>query len=331
MARVGIIGAGLSGLIVARALSTGHDVVVFEKSRGAGGRMATRYAGDFEFDHGTQFFTARSARFREFLAPLVEAGHVAAWEARFAEMSGPEMTATRRWDNEYPHFVGAPRMNVIGKHLAEGLDVRRESRVSAIARTSDGWALTVVDAAGVKEVVVDSLVVTAPLAQALELLPEEPALASAAGSREMLGCYALMLGFDASPALPFDAALVRNADVSWMSVNSSKPGRAAAPTVVVHATNRWAEAHMDMPLESVRAHMVAEASRVADVDLSVAVHQEVQRWRYANAPKASDDATFFIDAARRLGVAGDWWIRGRVEAAFTSGEGLAKALAATLV
>jgi predicted NAD/FAD-dependent oxidoreductase len=45
--RIAIIGAGLSGLILARALSQHASVNVFEKARGVGGRMSTRYA-----DHG---------------------------------------------------------------------------------------------------------------------------------------------------------------------------------------------------------------------------------------------------------------------------------------
>ena len=60
---IAIIGAGLSGLIAARELAKNNDVTIFEKARGVGGRMATRRANNlkfdgFNFDHGTQYFTA---------------------------------------------------------------------------------------------------------------------------------------------------------------------------------------------------------------------------------------------------------------------------------
>ena len=84
MTRVAVIGAGLSGLVAAGQLRKCSDVEVFEKSRGFGGRMATRYGADFEFDHGAQFFTARSAAFKDFLEPLVAHEIVACWHARFA-------------------------------------------------------------------------------------------------------------------------------------------------------------------------------------------------------------------------------------------------------
>ncbi|MFN3164316.1 MAG: FAD-dependent oxidoreductase, partial [Pseudohongiellaceae bacterium] len=65
---IAIVGAGLAGIAAARQLAPLADVTVFEKSRGPGGRMATRRAGDFQFDHGAQFFTARTESFRSLLA-----------------------------------------------------------------------------------------------------------------------------------------------------------------------------------------------------------------------------------------------------------------------
>jgi predicted NAD/FAD-dependent oxidoreductase len=83
---IAVVGAGLPGLVAARQLQAFADVTVFEKSRGAGGRMATRYAGEFKFDHGAQFFTARTTAFRDFLEPLLSEGVIADWPARFAEL-----------------------------------------------------------------------------------------------------------------------------------------------------------------------------------------------------------------------------------------------------
>ena len=86
MKRIAIIGAGLSGLVLARRLDEVAEVTIFEKSRGVGGRMATRYADDYEFDHGAQFFTARTPAFREFLQPLIRDQVVANWAPKFEEL-----------------------------------------------------------------------------------------------------------------------------------------------------------------------------------------------------------------------------------------------------
>ncbi len=62
-----IIGAGISGLSAAQALSQQNQknlkIAVLEKSRGPGGRMATRRMDGFQFNHGAPSFTLESADF----------------------------------------------------------------------------------------------------------------------------------------------------------------------------------------------------------------------------------------------------------------------------
>ena len=59
IADVLIVGAGMSGMAAASDLvRAGRKVLVVDKGRGIGGRMATRRVGDAVFDHGAQFITA---------------------------------------------------------------------------------------------------------------------------------------------------------------------------------------------------------------------------------------------------------------------------------
>ena len=327
MARVAIIGAGLAGLTVARQLDRKAGITIFEKSRGVGGRMATRYDADFEFDHGAQFFTARTPQFRQFLGPLIDAGVVANWPASFVELRGSTVTAARRWDDDYPHFVGAPRMNEIGKYLARGLDVRLQTRVGAIEKSALGWQLW--SESGAELGCFDWVVLTAPAAQAAALGEHIPNLDAACAAATMHACFALLLGFEERLALDWDAALVRESDISWISVNGSKPGRSNRMTLVAHSTNAWADAHVDQDAGDVQEHLVGQLARVLPVDVSGAVVTRLHRWRYANLDRRRGPA-FFLDRISRAAACGDWFIRGRVEAAFTSGFALARELESIL-
>jgi renalase len=80
--KIAIIGAGMAGLSAATHLvENGHSVTVFEKSRGIGGRMSTRREGDFEFDHGAQYFTVRNDQFFSAIMEWEKMGIASLWEA----------------------------------------------------------------------------------------------------------------------------------------------------------------------------------------------------------------------------------------------------------
>ncbi|MEO1202660.1 MAG: FAD-dependent oxidoreductase, partial [Pseudomonadota bacterium] len=239
--------------------------------------------------------------------------------ARFAEISGTEISAERPWTEEYPHYVGVPGMNAVGKHLAADVDVRYGTKIESLERQASTWSLDLGED-GTRDGF-DWVIVTAPAAQTAGLLPQQSSLTATASAKEMKSCFALMLGFNDDPGLVFDAALVRGRDISWISVNSSKPGRDGKAAMVVHATNAWADANLERPLEEVRGHMLDEVRLATGIDASSAAHVDVQRWRYANIDK-QDPAATQIDADARLAVCGDWLIRGRVESAFLSAEQL---------
>jgi len=284
--------------------------------------MATRRAGPFEFDHGAQFFTAQTRAFHAFIEPLLNAGVVADWPARFAELQRDRIVATRRWGGDNPHYVGFPAMNAVGKALASGLDIRLGTAVHTLAQDGARWQLFDDGQRLLGEF--DWLVVTAPAEQAAELLASTSIGAAAANVR-MQACYALLLGFDTPVDLPWQTAIVRDADISWISVNNSKPGRPESFSVVVHSTNAWANAHMDRDSEAVQRHLAGEFTTVTGIDIGAASFVDLHRWRYANADRHDGDL-YALDTGQRLAACGDWFVKGRVESAFTSASALAGAL-----
>jgi len=81
-----IIGGGMAGLSAASALAaTGARIIVLDKGRGPGGRMAARrveIAGEqVSFDHGAQYFTARDPDFQAEVALWEQADVAARWPA----------------------------------------------------------------------------------------------------------------------------------------------------------------------------------------------------------------------------------------------------------
>lgn len=324
MKSIAIIGAGLAGLVAARELSNIANVAVFEKSRGLGGRMATRRADPFAFDHGAQYFSAKSDAFKQFLAPYEAQGVVSDWQPKLVEISAAGKTNRER---KHPSYVANPGMSSLAKALAANIEISTACQIAEVSLHDGIWLLR--DQDGERHGPFDWVVTAVPSHQAASLLPSSFAHHNAIARVKIEACFSLMLGFFKPISLGFDGAFAEDEVVGWISVNSSKPERPEPFSVLVQSRNDWAEQNTEVDKLEVQQLMLAHASELTGVDLSVAEHQVIHRWLYAHtqAP-AKDDC--LIDPDNQLAAIGDWCIGGRVEAAFESATALVSRLRNTL-
>lgn len=322
MKKIAIIGSGLSGLTLAKWLKTYFEVTVFEKARGAGGRLATRREENFQFDHGAQYFTARTDAFKRFLEPFLDNGVVQQWAPKHVQINGTEIEHENHWACEEPRYVGVPGMNSVAKQLAQNIQIEVNTKITSLLR-HDKWQLTDEDGKIYEDY--DWVISTLPAPQAIELLPPEFDSYQQIKNIEMSGCFSLMLGFDKALPMKFEAAHISNSDLSWLAVNSHKPGRQTLFTLMIHSSEAYAADNMDANRELVMQHLIQKTSEIIGYDANEAVHKTIHGWRYANnVVRTSHPA--FIDRDMNLGACGDWCVGGRVEGAFTSAFNLFNAL-----
>tara|TARA_Y100000590_G_scaffold470732_1_gene668942 strand:+ start:6812 stop:7795 length:984 start_codon:yes stop_codon:yes gene_type:complete len=322
MKSVAIIGAGISGLSLANKINNISNVTVFEKSRGLGGRVATRRVGNFSFDHGAQFFKAKSSEFNEYIEPMIEKGIIDIWKARFIEIDHGKVTNSRIWGEESANYIGIPSMSAIGKFMSEGLNIKLSEKIEKIQRNSK-WELFTAENETKGQY--DWIISTIPPKQTIELIPNIKNIYSNIESHKMLACYSLMLGFDKAIDIDFDAALVKGKDISWISVNSSKPGRGDQYTILAHSTNKWASENIERDRDWVKEYLCGELSKIIDRDISNASYIGLQGWRYANIGKQKGE-NFYINKEENIALCGDWFIQGRIESAYLSSSRLANKL-----
>ena len=129
MKKLAVIGAGLAGLTVAKQLSQSYQVLVFDKSRGVSGRMATRRAGQFQFDHGAQYFTIRDKRFMAFTAEARASGVIQHWPVQSHQLGEDGIAVA---DTAGDKFVAAPSMTSFCKYLAEDLTVQLGCHIKSV-------------------------------------------------------------------------------------------------------------------------------------------------------------------------------------------------------
>lgn len=309
MSDIVVVGAGLSGLTAARSLQEkGHNVVVLDKGRGLGGRMATRRISTPDgsiavFDHGAQFFTVRDQQFQKLVDGWITNGVVREWCRGFVA------------DDGHPRYVVNSGMAALTKHIAQGLDVRTSTLVFAVKPCDADptkWTVVIDDNSRID---CDAVVMTCPLPQSYSLtvttgveLPQDLLLTD---YDRTIGLLAVL---DGPSAVPAPGGLQNPDDVfSWIGDNQAK-GISDIPAITFHANPAWSSAHWDDSLEDGLALITHAAQKYLGNAKIVA--SEYKKWRFATPRKLWPDPYF---AAGTLVFAGDAFAGPKVEGAVLSG------------
>jgi hypothetical protein len=294
--RVAVVGAGLAGLVAAsRLVAGGRAVTVFEKSRGLGGRLATRRSEWGPFDHG---------------APVV---HCEAWQVASLAAEGTCV----RW-GDLGH-VGMPGMSALVRPLGAGVEVRTEAEVAAVEPGPDGVTLRF--KAGGEEGPFARVILALPAPQVLRITG---ALDGAEALRgvEMGPVWTLMAAFGERPDLP---DIVRPGGALDLVVrDSAKPGR-EGERWVAHASHDWTRERLEREKEAVLPVLLAEMEDVAEGRLPRPVHVAAHRWRFGLTERALG-APFAALAGGVVLAGGDWALGARGEQAWLSGQAMAEAV-----
>jgi photolyase PhrII len=311
---VGIIGAGIAGSNCARHLQN-HDIDVrlYDKSRGHGGRAATRYAdfdGSVTFDHGAQYFTARNDQLKRFIPSWLRQGVIEEWDITPAVIEDGKVVDHEDESNRY---VGTPTMNEVVKHLSRNVEKQFKTKIESVKWDQDKFILETHNT----EYSHDYVVCTAPPAQTANLIePYSANLAKTCRDFTMLPTWSLMLAFEETLDPSYDAAFVNDGIIDWISRNSSKPQRASTESWVVHANHAWSCNNIEESKDTVSEKLLNEFLTVTGTDEFEIIDTSLHRWRYAKPDNPGDQGVLSEDG---LVLAGDWLNGSRVEGAFISG------------
>jgi predicted NAD/FAD-dependent oxidoreductase len=317
VSRVAVVGAGLAGLAAGEALrAAGHEVVLFDKGRSPGGRMATRRIGGAVVDHGAQFFTVRTPELAERVERWIAEGLVFEWSRGF----GPEADG-------YPRYAVRGGMNALAKRLAEGLDVRCSSLVFELRVGSERAWTVLLDDGSLHHV--DAVISTAPLPQSYSIaittgveLPRE--LITIDYERTL----ALLAVLDGPPAIPAPGAVQHGDPTFSMIVDNVAKGVSTVPAVTMHANAAWSLEWWERPHDETLDAL--EAAAAPWLGGAAIVERQLKRWRFATPVRTWPDPCWVAPGVPPLIVAGDAFAGPRVEGALRSGWAAATAVSAAL-
>lgn len=222
-----------------------------------------------------------------------------------------------RFDDE-PEARADPRGRAL--EMAHDLDVRSD-RVARALREAAGWRLLGDDGTLVRGL--DTLVVTCPAQETLEILAGEPVTAPLArvtyaprwsvliGTRQPVRPEVVPPLEDVVRATPAPDDTVRALALFQASAG-----------YVLRADERWSEEHVDDEIDDVCAALIEPFVAATGADV---VWRDAHRWRYAHVREPVGEP-FLFDAERRVGVCGDLCTGDGAARAVASGRALAARL-----
>jgi photolyase PhrII len=326
MPRIAMIGAGVGGLFCARALvDHGLAVQVFDKSRGPGGRVASRTIEQaLRFDHGAQYLRCGDERLGKYINSWLEAGVLQIWDGPLVDVVAPGQFEERR---SRLRLVGVPSMNAIGKHLASALpSIEYGTKVTRVEAKGASYLLYG-QRADLVEVALgefDCVLWNCPPVQTNAMVPEVCSWVEAARQTKMKPCWAMMVAFESPWKTGFDGAFLNEGPIRWLARNSSKPGRPSdLDCWVVHSTHEWAELNLQRDRDGVAEELANQLSASVGIDCPEVLFRQAHRWLYADVEVACPTGDCAWDRQRLLGACGDWFSRKNIEGAILSGMSLA--------
>ena len=307
--RVAVVGAGIAGTAAARQLqAAGHEVVVLDRGRAPGGRLASRTLSGRPVDLGAAYFTASDHLFTAQVADWTRRGLARPWTDTFATATPAGLGPSRTGPVRYAAPAG---LRSLVEDLATGLTVRsgHEVRVVGPGAVVDGERYAAV-------------VLAMPDPQALRLLaPEETGARAALAGRPWEPVLAVAAAWR-ERAWDLDGCFVNDSPVLSFVADDGRRRGDGAPVLVAHSTALFAGRHLAAPDAAVPEVVGAVRDLLG---LPEPQWAEVQRWTYARPAQPRDEPYGRFGG---IALCGDGWGSPRVETAWLSGTLLGRALSA---
>ena len=301
-----VVGAGIAGLMAAQSLTkNGSDVVVVDKGRSPGGRLATRRIDDATLDHGAQFFTVRDSLFETHVSEWIASGVVTEWCRGF--------DSTSQNNDGYPRYRGVRGMTDIAKHLAQELDIRYNTLAFSIVRgTTSKWQVNIDDGSAL---VADAIIVTCPLPQTYALLVTADIELPESMRRTEYDRTICLLAVLNQSSTVLNPGGLQNPDETFSFIADNKiKGISSAVALTLHANPQFSLDHWDDQLDDVHQLLLKQAEPwIGDATV---VTSQIKKWRLATPLTIWPERYW---ASEMVVLAGDAFGGPKIEGAALSG------------
>ncbi|WP_426415633.1 NAD(P)/FAD-dependent oxidoreductase [Aestuariirhabdus sp. LZHN29] len=326
---VAVVGAGISGSLISRRLAdAGLKVTLFDKDRGAGGRLKNLTLDGEPVDIGVPYIPGDSEQLDALKSGWIEAGVITPWTVSVHDFHGNGEPFVKE---ERTLYLGTHTQSAVTEQLLQGVDLVGDTRVVS-ATAEDGWYLRCHQ--GETHGPYDFLILALPAPKVALLLKEFPGLQAMARNVQYIPCWASVLEFDEVLDPGFDVAHASDRFNGFPGLNplymlvrhNGKPNRSAVKdTWTVYWCARESLEYKDVSSDEISERSLKALEQLLDRPLpSARVHNH--HWLYCQAFDRLNENSYYLDSDIHMGLCGDWFEPGGLVGAVASAEGLATAV-----
>ena len=312
-----IIGSGISGATIAKALSKKFSLDVYDKARGAGGRSSNKKFNKNEsFDHGVQYISPKSKEFKKFIKNLITKKILKKWTGKHLFLKEDVKV-----DKKHIKIIGENGNNAISKYLLKDVNCFFNSEVTKILYKDNIWQLTLGD--GSKKFY-KSIILTCPFPQLKKLSKKYIKNSFIKQKIKMEANITIMmvvknLGSKISSYFFSDPVL------GWAAYeNSKKRFKSNYDFWTLQSTPKWA----NKVINNNRANklknsiiLIDKFFKLTGFKKSKILHSKNHGWKYAFNSNPLKLKSYW-NRSLRLGVCADWFVGSRLESGWLSAKDL---------
>ena len=313
-----IVGSGIAGSTIANLLSKKYSIEIFDKARGPGGRASNRrYKDHLSFDHGLQYISPKSNKFKEFILELKNKYILKEWSGQHLDFNFERKEKTIK-------YIGSKGNNDICKYLIKNIKANFNSTVTNIEFNSNYWTITINNK---DQVFFKYLILTCPFPQ-LKLLASKFIKKKIPNLKvNMTPNITAMAVYENYEKLPINSIKFKDEIISWAAQENTKDRFKANQIVwTIQCTDIFSKKIINLLKNKKKKYesiIFKRFEKLLGYKTKNIVFKNLHGWKYAYNKLNTNLDTLWSNKDN-LGICGDWFNGPYAECAWLSANSLYK-------
>tara|TARA_B100000530_G_scaffold328062_1_gene268495 strand:+ start:4 stop:975 length:972 start_codon:yes stop_codon:yes gene_type:complete len=314
-----VIGSGISGATIANLLNKKHNVDLYDKARGLGGRSSFKRLDKIRgFDHGTQYFSPKTPEFKKFTKKLIEKKILKIWEGNHKFLSDK-----KKENKKHVKVIGRKGNNDISKYLLKNVRCYFQSELKKINFQNRKWNLIFNDGE-IRNY--ENLILTCPFPQ-LKKLSKKYIKNSFIKEKIKMDANITILIEIKKTNLGYSSFLFNDRILGWAGYeNSKKRFKSKSDLWTLQSTFNWAnkKINQNKVLKKTNAKILIDKFfKLTGIKRRKVLFSLNHGWKYSSNSKPLKLKSYW-NSRLNLGVCADWFNGPRLESGWISANDLYK-------